>query len=152
MIEITPTVSDTRPPQMIREKMSRPRLSVPNQCAELAGHFRHDDTLLGFCSGSTGASTASSTTRATHADAIQKPRPSRFLTASDGDLVRVEDVQALELADVAVGDAAGAGDLGGHGSRLEEVVLGEVVGTGAWLSPGNQAMARAWRILGSMTA
>ena len=76
MMEATPTVSDTRPPQMTREKMSRPRLSVPNQCAELAEHLRQADDLVGVLERQHGREQApGATTRPTQPDAIQNPSP-----------------------------------------------------------------------------
>jgi len=37
---MTPTLRDILPPQMMRERMSRPKWSVPNQCSADAGCMR----------------------------------------------------------------------------------------------------------------
>ncbi len=115
MIDTTPTVSDTRPPQTMREKMSRPRASVPNQCAELARALEAGRHLAGVLQ-------EREVRREGRHDGDQHDPPGRDVEAQaeallDGvgrHLVRVEDVEALELADLTVGDAAGAHQLGGH--------------------------------------
>ena len=59
--EMTPASSDARAPQIMRERMSRPRSSVPSQYS-VEGALRIADQLvaLGSGIGSSGAKTASS--------------------------------------------------------------------------------------------
>ena len=59
LTEMTPTESDTRLPQMTRERTSRPRSSVPRKCAPLGGRSESATfTLIGSYGATSGANAA----------------------------------------------------------------------------------------------
>src|SRR5262245_32241663 len=98
----TPTVSDIRAPWMSLESMSRPRRSVPSQCAALGGMRRSIMSMsFGVGSGSTFASAAAKTTIPIQPAANQKSTPklgwrqvelsAGAVTAMPASLVRMAD-------------------------------------------------------------
>src|SRR5437660_75551 len=71
--------SDTRPPQMVRERRSRPPSSVPNRlCAVIPPLGGPCSVWFGSAMGSRGARAQTTMTSTTHATAIQNPGPRRL--------------------------------------------------------------------------
>ena len=77
-IERKPTASEARAPQITREKMSRPRASVPNQNVALGARRGRPTIFAGSLIGNHGAVIAETTIRVKNPAAIQKKRPKRF--------------------------------------------------------------------------
>ena len=105
---VTPTVSDTRAPQMSREKHVAAQVvgAEPVGCVLGPALGRRSPGSSGPGCGSTGRQDGQQRDQRHPAAGDPEAQPQPLLDGAGRDLVRVEGVEDLELGHLAVGDAA----------------------------------------------